>query len=58
MSSYHALFNPIVLFESFFIDTLDQLTEWAVEKFSSVRNLGISPPAYLNSPWTSKEILV
>ena len=40
------------------LDPLDQLSEWAVEKFSEIRNLGITPPAYPNSPWTPKELLV
>ncbi|KAG0054713.1 Insulinase (Peptidase M16) [Gryganskiella cystojenkinii] len=38
-------------------DSLDKLTEWAVDKFSEIRNLGITPPAFPNSPWTSKELL-
>ncbi|KAF9425755.1 Insulinase (Peptidase M16) [Entomortierella beljakovae] len=36
---------------------LDQLSEWAIEKFSAIRNLGIAPPACTNPPWTSKELL-
>ncbi|KAG0345812.1 Insulinase (Peptidase M16) [Podila humilis] len=38
-------------------EPLDQLAEWAIEKFSSVRNLGITPPANINPPWTAKELL-
>ncbi|KAF9981491.1 Insulinase (Peptidase M16) [Modicella reniformis] len=38
-------------------DSLDQLAGWVVDKFSDVRNLGISPPAYFNPPLTSKELL-
>ncbi|KAG0054714.1 Insulinase (Peptidase M16) [Gryganskiella cystojenkinii] len=38
-------------------DPLDQLSEWAVEKFSEIRNLGINPPVYPNPPLTSKELL-
>ena len=40
------------------MDSLDQLSDWAVEKFSPIRNLGITPPSYSISPWTSKELLV
>ncbi|KAG0239287.1 Metalloenzyme, LuxS/M16 peptidase-like protein [Mortierella sp. GBAus27b] len=38
-------------------EPLDQLAEWAIEKFSAVRNLGIAPPANTNPPWTAKELL-
>ncbi|KAF9941217.1 Insulinase (Peptidase M16) [Modicella reniformis] len=39
-------------------EPLDQLAEWAIEKFSAVRNLGIAPPANTNPPWTAKELLM
>ncbi|KAG0214048.1 Insulinase (Peptidase M16) [Mortierella sp. GBA30] len=38
-------------------EPLDQLADWAIEKFSAVRNLGITPPANTNAPWTAKELL-
>ncbi|KAF9203041.1 Insulinase (Peptidase M16) [Haplosporangium sp. Z 27] len=38
-------------------EPLDVLAGWAVEKFSNVRNLDITPPAYPNPPLTSKEFL-
>ncbi|KAF9132143.1 Insulinase (Peptidase M16) [Mortierella sp. 14UC] len=38
-------------------EPLDQLTQWAVEMFSDIRNLGIQPPANANPPWTAKELL-
>ncbi|GJJ73344.1 hypothetical protein EMPS_05702 [Entomortierella parvispora] len=38
-------------------ESLDQLTEWAVEKFSEIRNLNIAPPKYTTPLWTSKELL-
>ncbi|KAF9357740.1 Insulinase (Peptidase M16) [Mortierella sp. NVP85] len=38
-------------------EPLDQLADWATEKFSAVRNLGIAPPANTNPPWTAKELL-
>ncbi|KAF9206076.1 Insulinase (Peptidase M16) [Haplosporangium sp. Z 27] len=38
-------------------EPLDQLTDWAIEKFSAIRNLGIKPPACTNPPWTAKELL-
>ncbi|KAF9388399.1 Insulinase (Peptidase M16) [Mortierella sp. AD011] len=38
-------------------EPLDQLTNWAIEMFSAIRNLGISPPAWTNPPWTAKELL-
>ncbi|KAG0325326.1 Insulinase (Peptidase M16) [Dissophora globulifera] len=38
-------------------ESLDQLAEWAVEKFSAVENRGITPPAYPSPPLTSKEML-
>ena len=40
------------------LEPLDQLAEWAIEKFSPVRNLDITPPANTNPPWTEKELLV
>ncbi|KAG0237856.1 Metalloenzyme, LuxS/M16 peptidase-like protein [Mortierella sp. GBAus27b] len=38
-------------------DSLDQLTDWVLEKFSDVKNLDISPPTFPNPPLTSKELL-
>ncbi|KAF8947270.1 Insulinase (Peptidase M16) [Haplosporangium gracile] len=38
-------------------EPLDQLTQWAIDMFSDVRNLGIQPPANTNPPWTAKELL-
>ncbi|KAF9179055.1 Insulinase (Peptidase M16) [Haplosporangium sp. Z 767] len=38
-------------------EPLDQLADWAIEKFSAVRNIGIQPPANTNPPWTAKELL-
>ncbi|KAI1314496.1 Insulinase (Peptidase M16) [Mortierella claussenii] len=38
-------------------EPLDQLAEWAIEKFSDIRNLSIKPPANTNAPWTAKELL-
>lgn len=41
-----------------YAEPLDQLTQWAIEMFSDIRNLGIQPPANTNPPWTAKELLV
>ncbi|KAF9103581.1 Insulinase (Peptidase M16) [Mortierella sp. AM989] len=38
-------------------EPLDQLAEWAIEKFSAIKNLGIDPPACTSAPWTAKELL-
>ncbi|KAF9353781.1 Insulinase (Peptidase M16) [Mortierella sp. AD094] len=38
-------------------ESLDVLAGWAVEKFSEIRSLGLTPPAYPNPPLTSKELL-
>ncbi|KAG0266792.1 Insulinase (Peptidase M16) [Mortierella polycephala] len=38
-------------------EPLDQLADWAIEKFSAVRNIEIQPPANTNPPWTAKELL-
>ncbi|CAO3567293.1 unnamed protein product [Mortierella alpina] len=38
-------------------EPLDQLSEWAVEKFSAIKNLGIQPPSYPGPPLTAKELL-
>ncbi|KAF8931622.1 Metalloenzyme, LuxS/M16 peptidase-like protein [Dissophora ornata] len=38
-------------------EPLDQLADWAIEKFSDIRNLGITPPANTNPPWTAKDLL-
>ncbi|KAF9155375.1 Insulinase (Peptidase M16) [Linnemannia schmuckeri] len=38
-------------------EPLDELTGWAVEKFSAIRNLGITPPSYPGPPLTPKELL-
>ncbi|KAG0296642.1 Insulinase (Peptidase M16) [Linnemannia gamsii] len=38
-------------------EPLDELTGWAVEKFSAIRNLGIAPPSYPGPLLTPKELL-
>ncbi|KAG0279853.1 Insulinase (Peptidase M16) [Linnemannia exigua] len=38
-------------------ESLDELTGWAVEKFSAIRNLEIAPPSYPGPPLTPKELL-
>ncbi|KAF9981131.1 Insulinase (Peptidase M16) [Mortierella antarctica] len=38
-------------------EPLDQLSEWAVDKFSAIKNLGIQPPSYSGQPLTAKELL-
>ncbi|ORZ07985.1 Metalloenzyme, LuxS/M16 peptidase-like protein [Lobosporangium transversale] len=38
-------------------EPLDQLSDWAIEKFSDIKNLNINPPANSNPPWTAKELL-
>ncbi|KAF9376695.1 Insulinase (Peptidase M16) [Podila verticillata] len=38
-------------------EPLDELVQWVVEKFSAVRNLGITPPAYPHGPLTANELL-
>ncbi|KAI1319788.1 Insulinase (Peptidase M16) [Mortierella claussenii] len=38
-------------------EPLDVLTDWALDKFSNVKNLGISPSVYPNPPLTTKELL-
>ncbi|KAF9547358.1 Insulinase (Peptidase M16) [Mortierella hygrophila] len=38
-------------------EPLDELTGWAVEKFSAIRNLNIAPPSYPGPPLTPKELL-
>ncbi|KAF9285850.1 Insulinase (Peptidase M16) [Mortierella alpina] len=38
-------------------EPLDQLAEWAVEKFSAIKSLGIEPPSYPGSPLTANELL-
>ncbi|KAF9579675.1 Insulinase (Peptidase M16), partial [Lunasporangiospora selenospora] len=38
-------------------EPLDQLTKWAVEKFSDVKNLDIEPPSYSSPPLTENEFL-
>ncbi|KAK3847359.1 MAG: Metalloenzyme, LuxS/M16 peptidase-like protein, partial [Linnemannia gamsii] len=38
-------------------ESLDELTGWAVEKFSSVKNLNIAPPSYPGPPLTPSELL-
>lgn len=39
-------------------EPLEQLVQWAVEKFSPVKNLEITPPAYPHGPLTANELLV
>ncbi|KAG0334281.1 Insulinase (Peptidase M16) [Podila horticola] len=38
-------------------EPLEQLVQWAVEKFSLVKNLEITPPAYPHGPLTANELL-
>ncbi|KAF9291020.1 Insulinase (Peptidase M16) [Linnemannia elongata] len=38
-------------------EPLDELTRWAVEKFSAIRDLGIALPSYPGPPLTPKELL-
>ncbi|KAI9321267.1 Metalloenzyme, LuxS/M16 peptidase-like protein [Dichotomocladium elegans] len=38
-------------------ESLDQLTEWAVEKFNDVRNKGIEPPRFPGHPLTQNELM-
>ncbi|KAI7897701.1 Metalloenzyme, LuxS/M16 peptidase-like protein [Cokeromyces recurvatus] len=38
-------------------ESLDQLTEWAVEKFKYVRNKNIEPPSFPGHPLTEKELM-
>ncbi|KAF9428230.1 Insulinase (Peptidase M16) [Podila epigama] len=38
-------------------EPLEQLAQWAVEKFSPVKNLGIAPPSYPHGPLTANELL-
>ncbi|KAG0039010.1 Insulinase (Peptidase M16) [Podila clonocystis] len=38
-------------------EPLEQLVQWAVEKFSAVKNLEIAPPAYPHGPLTANELL-
>ena len=40
------------------LESLDQLTDWAVEKFKDVRNKGIEPPSFPGHPLTEKELMV
>lgn len=39
-------------------EPLDQLTEWAVEKFKNVRNKDIEPPSFPGHPLTENELTV
>lgn len=52
------LILPFLVFCVRYAEPLDQLTQWAIEMFSDIRNLGIQPPANTNPPWTAKELLV
>ncbi|KAL0093600.1 ubiquinol-cytochrome c reductase core subunit 2 [Phycomyces blakesleeanus] len=38
-------------------ETLEELTEWTVEKFKDVRNKGIDPPSFPNHPLTKNELM-
>ncbi|KAG2190397.1 hypothetical protein INT46_004590 [Mucor plumbeus] len=38
-------------------ESLDELTEWAVDKFKSVRNKGIEPPSFPGHPLTKNELM-
>jgi hypothetical protein len=42
----------------FFLESLDQMTTWAVEKFKDVRNKSIDPPAFEGHALTSNELMV
>lgn len=44
--------------DSLLQESLDQLTEWAVEKFKDVRNKSIEPPSFPDNPLTKKELMV
>jgi insulysin len=39
-------------------ESLDQLTQWVVEKFSAVKNKGIPVPTFEGHPLTENEMLV
>lgn len=54
----HIDFTLSCIFCLRYAEPLDQLTQWAIEMFSDIRNLGIQPPANTNPPWTAKELLV
>jgi hypothetical protein len=40
------------------VESLDQMTTWAVEKFTDVRNKSIDPPAFEGHALTSNELMV
>ena len=37
-------------------ESLDQLQEWVVEKFSAVKNKNVDPPNFEGKPYTKKEL--
>lgn len=40
------------------LESLDQLTEWAVDKFKDIRNKSIDPPSFPGHPLTKNELMV
>lgn len=46
------------MWHGFIPESLDQLTEWVVEKFSQVPNKDISVPTYEGHPLTTSELMV
>lgn len=42
----------------FTAESLDQLTEWVVDKFKNVRNKNIEPPSFPGHPLTKNELMV
>jgi insulysin len=39
-------------------DSLDQLEQWVVDKFSAVKNKELKPPTFEGKPYTEKELQV
>ena len=39
-------------------ESLDQLQEWVVDKFSAVKNKEVTPPNFEGKPYTEKELQV
>ena len=39
-------------------ESLDQLQEWVVDKFSAVKNKDVNPPNFEGKPYTEKELQV
>jgi insulysin len=42
----------------FFVESLDQMTTWTVEKFKDVRNKDIDAPAFEGHALTPNELMV